>query len=75
MFILLFSQMIQQVLEQAQTEDPSRTSIIIAHRLSTIHSCDPICMLDRGHIVESGTHTDLMQRHGPYYGMLILNSS
>ncbi len=67
--------MVQQVLGQAQTEDPRRTSIIIAHRLSTIRSCDPICVLDRGHIVESGTHTDLMQRHGLYYEMLILNSS
>ncbi len=62
--------MVQQALEQAQIEDPSRTSLIIAHRLSTIRSCDLICVIDNGHIVESGTHTELIQRRGPYYMML-----
>jgi ABC-type multidrug transport system fused ATPase/permease subunit len=61
---------VQQALEQAQIEDPSRTSLIIAHRLSTIRSCDLICVIDNGHIVESGTHTELIQRRGPYYMML-----
>ncbi|CAF3897240.1 unnamed protein product [Rotaria sp. Silwood1] len=63
-------QIVQEALEQAQIEDPSRTSIIIAHRLSTIRSCDLICVLDRGCIVESGTHTELTQRRGAYYKML-----
>ncbi len=62
--------MVQQTLEQAQTEDPRRTSLIIAHRLSTIRSCDFICVMDKGHIVESGTHTELIQRRGAYYMML-----
>ncbi|CAF5163616.1 unnamed protein product, partial [Rotaria sp. Silwood1] len=63
-------QLVQESLEQAQTEDSSRTSLIIAHRLSTIRSCDLICVLDGGHIVESGTHTELIQRRGVYYKML-----
>ncbi|CAF4275062.1 unnamed protein product [Rotaria sp. Silwood2] len=63
-------QIVQEALEQAQTEDPSRTSLIIAHRLSTIRTCDLICVVDRGHIVESGTHTELTQRRGAYYKML-----
>ncbi|CAF3733962.1 unnamed protein product, partial [Rotaria sordida] len=67
-------QIIQEVLEQTQTEDPSRTLLIIAHRLSTIRSCDLICVLDRGHIVESGTHTELIQRHGIYYKMHVQNN-
>ncbi|CAF1544603.1 unnamed protein product [Adineta ricciae] len=67
-------QMVQQALEQAQTEDPSRTSLIIAHRLSTIQSCDLICVIDKGHIIESGTHTELLQRHGTYYMMLTQNN-
>ncbi|CAF0875542.1 unnamed protein product [Adineta steineri] len=61
---------VQVTLEQAQTEDPSRTSIIIAHRLSTIQSCDLICVLEMGRIVESGTHTELVQKGGIYYKML-----
>ncbi|CAF1668749.1 unnamed protein product, partial [Rotaria sordida] len=67
-------QIIQEVLEQTQTEDPSRTSLTIAHRLSTIRSCDLICVLDRGHIVESGSHTELIQRHGTYYEMVAQNN-
>ncbi len=63
-------QLVQQALEQAQTEDPNRTTLIIAHRLSTIRSCDLICVLDKGHIVESGTHTELVQQRGTYYRML-----
>ena len=61
---------VQQALEQAQTDDPTRTSLIIAHRLSTIRSCDLICVIDKGHIVESGTHAELIQRRGAYYNML-----
>ncbi|CAF1320387.1 unnamed protein product [Rotaria sp. Silwood1] len=68
-------QLVQEVLEQAQTEDSSRTSLVIAHRLSTIRSCDLICVLDGGHIVESGTHTELMQQRGAYYKMLAQNNS
>ncbi|CAF1250836.1 unnamed protein product [Rotaria sordida] len=67
-------QIVQEALEQAQTEDSSRTSLIIAHRLSTIRSCDLICVLDRGHIVESGTHTELIQQRGAYYRMLAQNN-
>ncbi|CAF3794554.1 unnamed protein product [Rotaria sp. Silwood1] len=64
------SPIVQEALEEAQTEDSGRTSLIIAHRLSTIRSCDLICVLDGGHIVESGTHTELIQRRGSYYKIL-----
>ncbi|UJR34424.1 hypothetical protein I4U23_021831 [Adineta vaga] len=63
-------QIVQAALEQAQTDDPTRTSIIIAHRLSTIRSCDSICVIDNGRIVETGTHTELVQKRGIYYKML-----
>lgn len=48
------------------------TCIVIAHRLSTIRDCDDIIVLDRGEIVEHGTHDELMQ-NGSYYKELVSN--
>jgi ABC-type multidrug transport system fused ATPase/permease subunit len=46
------------------------TQIIIAHRLSTIRNADLILVVDRGTIVERGTHESLLERNG-YYAKLI----
>ncbi|MBN8920999.1 MAG: ATP-binding cassette domain-containing protein, partial [Rhizobiales bacterium] len=43
-----------------------RTTIVIAHRLATVLSCDRILVLDGGHIVEQGTHAELVERGGLY---------
>ncbi|CAF3832934.1 unnamed protein product [Rotaria sp. Silwood1] len=64
-------QIIQDALEKADTDDPTRTTLIISHRLSTIRPCDMICILDKGYIVEGGTHEDLMKRRGVYYEMIV----
>ena len=55
---------IQQALEKLMH---NRTSLVVAHRLSTIRNADRILVLNRGRIVESGHHTDLMQQKGFYF--------
>jgi ATP-binding cassette subfamily B protein len=46
-----------------------RTSFVIAHRLSTIRDADTIIVMDAGHIVEQGSHTDLLAQHGLYHSL------
>ena len=43
-----------------------RTTFIIAHRLSTVKQADRIIVLENGHLMESGSHEDLVRREGPY---------
>lgn len=55
--------LIQTALEKAMQD---RTSIVIAHRLSTILAADMILVIDRGEIIERGTHLELLERGGKY---------
>jgi ATP-binding cassette subfamily B protein len=46
-----------------------RTTIAIAHRLSTLHRADRLVVLDRGQVVEVGTHDELMAAEGAYFNL------
>ena len=48
----------------------NRTSLVIAHRLSTIRHADEIIVLQKGEIVERGSHEELMQKGGYYYKLV-----
>jgi ATP-binding cassette subfamily B protein len=54
---------VQRALDQLSG---GRTTITIAHRLSTVRGADQIVVIDHGRIVESGTHDNLVARHGRY---------
>ena len=43
-----------------------RTMLMIAHRLSTVRDCDAIIVIDKGRIIEAGSHDELMKRNGVY---------
>jgi ATP-binding cassette, subfamily B, heavy metal transporter len=59
-------QQIQAALKQVSKD---RTTVVIAHRLSTVVDADEIIVLDRGLIVERGTHEALLKKRGLYAGM------
>jgi subfamily B ATP-binding cassette protein MsbA len=52
----------------------NRTSIVIAHRLSTIQKADTIIVMQKGEIVEQGTHTELMAKQGMYSKLVLMQS-
>ncbi|MDM5327503.1 ABC transporter ATP-binding protein [Neobacillus sp. CF12] len=57
------------ILNTMRTQMISRTSIIISHRISTIQEADQIIVLDKGEIVERGTHQSLLKQNGIYKNM------
>jgi ATP-binding cassette, subfamily B, bacterial MsbA len=56
----------RQVQAALRTLIRGRTTLVIAHRLSTVQGADLICVIDRGRVVESGRHPELLARNGLY---------
>lgn len=63
--------MVQQALDNMMK---NRTSIVIAHRLSTIQKADLIVVMERGKIVEQGTHQELIEKDGTYKKLVDLQN-
>lgn len=63
------------IMENLKAVGKGRTTVIIAHRLSTIQDCDEIIVMDRGKVVERGTHFDLVLLGGRYAELLRLQDS
>ena len=57
----------RRVIQNFDVAFPGRTVLMIAHRLSTVRHADLIVVLDRGTIIEQGTHNELIARQGLYY--------
>jgi ATP-binding cassette subfamily B protein len=61
--------MVQAALESAMQ---NRTTLVVAHRLATVQKADLIVVLDHGHVVEQGTHAQLVEQGGVYAGLAAL---
>lgn len=63
---------VQRALDRASQ---GRTTIVVSHRLSTITNADRIVYIDRGVVVEDGSHKELMELKGRYYDLVAANNS
>ena len=63
--------LVQEALENMMK---NRTSIVIAHRLSTIQNADNIVVMQKGEIVEQGTHQELLAKNGMYKRLVEMQS-
>lgn len=60
----------KEIMKHLQTFYKGRTVVIVAHRLSTVKNADNIIVLDKGCIVEEGTHEQLTKQQGEYYKLV-----
>jgi ATP-binding cassette subfamily B protein len=64
-----------ELFESIRTLAAGRTVLLISHRFSSVRSADCIYVLDRGHVVERGTHGELMARQGLYADLFTLQAN
>lgn len=60
----------RQIMENLKAFNRNRTVIIVAHRLSTVQHADNIVVMDKGRVVEQGTHKELTEKRGAYYQLV-----
>jgi ATP-binding cassette subfamily B protein len=57
-------------MEHLESFFKGRTVVVVAHRLSTVKNADQIVVLERGAIIEQGTHIELVERRGAYFNLV-----
>jgi ATP-binding cassette subfamily B protein len=60
----------KQIMENLDEFFKGRTVVVVAHRLSTVKNADQIIVLEKGEIIEQGTHTELAAKKGAYYKLV-----
>ena len=61
----------KQIQDALANLSANRTTIAIAHRLSTLRNATKLVVLDNGRVAEVGTHDELIEKHGIYYGLVM----
>jgi ATP-binding cassette, subfamily B, bacterial len=64
-----------QLFEQVRRLEAGRCLVLISHRFSTVRDADRIYVLDKGRIIEEGSHEELMEREGRYAELFELQAS
>lgn len=55
------------ILNNLNNNNTNVTKVLVSHRISTLRNCNEIIVLDKGEIIEHGTHASLMELKGAYY--------
>ena len=64
-----------EIFDRLLAETRGTTTVLISHRFSTVRKADQICVLEKGRVVELGSHEELMQQKGRYHTMFDLQAS
>ena len=59
-----------RIMDRLQAFYSGRTVILVAHRLSTVKNADQILVMEKGQIIEKGTHGELVERQGAYFKLV-----